>query len=87
MNKRTNVLFVTIDGGGNLPPVLGLAKDMSESGYRVSVLSEPCMEEVIKGLGYDFIPFKSYFTRKDRREDIFKDWNAFRSYPERWVSG
>ncbi len=76
MEKRTNVLFVTIDGGGNLPPVLGLAKDMSESGYRVSVLSEPCMEEVIKELGYDFIPFKSYFTRKDRREDIFKDWNA-----------
>jgi MGT family glycosyltransferase len=76
MKKRTNVLFVTIDGGGNLPPVLGLAKDMSESGYRVSVLSEPCMEEVIKELGYDFIPFKRYFTRKDRREDIFKDWNA-----------
>lgn len=76
MEKRANVLFVTIDGGGNLPPVLGLAKEMSESGYRVSVLSEPCMEEVIIDLGYDFIPFKTYFTRKDRREDIFKDWNA-----------
>ena len=76
MKKRTNVLFVTIDGGGNLPPVLGLAKDMSENGYRVSVLSEPCMEEVIKELGYNFIPFKRYFTRNDRREDIFKDWNA-----------
>jgi MGT family glycosyltransferase len=76
MKKRTNVLFVTIDGGGNLPPVLGLAKDMAERGYRVSVLSEPCLEEVIKELGYNFIPFKSYFTRVDRREDIFKDWNV-----------
>lgn len=76
MEKRVNVLFVTIDGGGNLPPVLGLAKDMSESGYRVSILSEPCMEEVIRDLGFNFIPFQRHFTRKDRKEDIFKDWNA-----------
>lgn len=67
---------MTIDGGGNLPPVLGLAKEMSENGYMVSVLSEPCMEELITELGYYFIPFTRYFTRKDRQEDLFKDWNT-----------
>lgn len=76
MKKGSNVLFVTIDGGGNLPPVLGLAKDLTERGFRVSVLSEPCLEKVITDMGYHFIPFRQYFTRKDRRDDIFKDWNA-----------
>jgi len=76
MKKGANVIIVTIDGGGNLPPVLGLAKDMYENGYAVSVLTEPCLEEIIKDMGYNFIPFTRYFTRKDRREDIFKDWNT-----------
>lgn len=76
MKKQANVLFVTIDGGGNLPPVLGLAKDLADSGYQVSVLSEPCMEELIRNLGYNFIPFQRHFTRKDRKEDIFRDWNV-----------
>lgn len=76
MKNQANVLFVTIDGGGNLPPVFGLARDLSKSGYRVSVLSEPCMEGVIRSLGYNFISFNRYFTRKDRKEDIFRDWNA-----------
>lgn len=74
--KSENVLFVTIDGGGNLPPVLGLAKELSERGHKVSILTEPCLEELIISLGYNFIPFRRYFTRKDRGEDVFRDWNA-----------
>jgi MGT family glycosyltransferase len=76
MKKQENVLFVTVDGGGNLPPVLGLAKDLAENGYMISVLSEPCMEELIRSLGYQFISFQRYFTRTDRKEDIFRDWNV-----------
>ena len=76
MKNRGTALFVTIDGGGNLPPVLGIARDLAEKGYRISVLSEPCMENMIRTLGYHFIPFKRHFTRQDRKEDIFKDWNV-----------
>lgn len=76
MKKQANVLFVTVDGGGNLPPVLGLAQDLSERGYRISVLTEPCMEELVESLGYHFIPFQKHFTRRDRTEDLFKDWNV-----------
>jgi MGT family glycosyltransferase len=76
MKKQRNVLVVTIDGGGNLPPVLGIAQDLMENGYRVSVLTEPCMEETIRDYGFNFIPFKRHFTRTDRKEDIFKDWNV-----------
>lgn len=71
-----NILFVTIDGGGNLPPVFGIAKELSDRGHKVSVLSEPCMEPMIRHLGYAFIPFRRHFTRKDRTEDIFQDWNV-----------
>jgi len=78
MKKQANILFVTIDGGGNLPPVLGLARRLTEKGHRVWVLSEPCMEEVISEMGFSFIPFRKHFTRKDRTEDIF--W--IRMYPQ-----
>jgi len=76
MKNRTNVLLVTIDGGGNLPPVFGIARDLSENGYGVTVLSEPCMEEVVTEMGFHFIPFRKHFTRADRKEDIFMDWNV-----------
>jgi MGT family glycosyltransferase len=76
MKKQEKVLFVTIDGGGNLPPVLGLAQDLAENGYMISVLSEPCMEDLISSLGYNFISFQKHFTRTDRKEDIFRDWNV-----------
>jgi MGT family glycosyltransferase len=76
MKSKKNILFVTIDGGGNLPPVLGLAEKLHKRGYQVSVLTEPCLEELIISLGYQFIPFQQHFTRKDRKEDIFKDSNV-----------
>jgi len=56
--------------------VLGLASELSENGYRITVLSEPCMKETIGSLGYNFIPFQRHFTRKDRKEDLFRDWNV-----------
>ncbi|MFD2203352.1 glycosyltransferase [Shivajiella indica] len=76
MEKKSNYLFVTIDGGGNIPPVLGLANGLRERGHQVTILTEPCLEPVITSLGLNFISFKEYFTRTDRKEDICKDWNA-----------
>lgn len=76
MQKQIKYLFVTIDGGGNIPPVLGLAKRLSDKGHQVNVLTEPCLEIPVKTLGLGFIPFQEHFTRTDRKEDICKDWNA-----------
>jgi MGT family glycosyltransferase len=73
MKNQSNVLFITIDGGGNLPPVLGLAKRLAKAGHIIWVLSEPCMEELILSMNFNYLPFNNYFTRKDRTEDIFKD--------------
>ncbi len=76
MEKQLNILLVTIDGGGNIPPMLGLAKRLSSRGHQVNVLSEPCLEQAVKSYGLNFISFNKYFTRTDRTEDILRDWNA-----------
>ncbi len=74
MLHKPSYLFVTIEGGGNTAPVLGVARKLHVQGCRVDVLSEPCMEEVVKSAGLGFIPFKEYFTRTDMAEDVFHDW-------------
>lgn len=69
-------LFVTVDGGGNIPPVLGLAKKLADKGHKVNVLTEPCLKAPLESMGLGFISFKHHFTRTNRKEDICKDWNA-----------
>lgn len=76
MQNPKNYLFVTVDGGGNIPPVLGLAKRLVDKGHRVLVLTEPCLQIPVESMGMVFISFKKHFTRTDRKEDICKDWNA-----------
>ena len=76
MKKQLNFLFATIEGGGNIPPVLGVARRLLERGHRVRVLTEPCLETVIRNHGLEFIPFREHFTRTDRQEDFIRDWNA-----------
>ena len=73
---QKNFLFVTLEGGGNVPAVLGFAKRLKSRGHRVRVLTEPCLQEAVQSAGLDFIPFRQYFTRTDRTQDIFGDWNA-----------
>jgi MGT family glycosyltransferase len=76
MIRAQHFLFVTFDGGGNVPPVLGLAKRLSQRGHQVTVLSEPCLEAPVRAYGLTHIPFRKHFTRINRKEDICKDWNA-----------
>lgn len=76
MDRQKNFLFVTIEGGGNIPPVLGLARRLAERGHRVRVLAEPCLQQAVEKNGLAFLPFTEYFTRSDRHEDIFGDWKS-----------
>ena len=74
--KSLNILFITLDGGGNLPPVFGLANLLAARGHRIRILSEPSMEAAISKQGFKFSSFQKLFQRTDRTEDIFNDWNA-----------
>jgi MGT family glycosyltransferase len=75
MNAK-HYLFVTFEGGGNVPPVLGAARRMVERGHAVTVLTEPCLEEAVRATGADFTPFRRYFDRTDRTKDLIADWDA-----------
>jgi len=76
MEGMKSFLFVTWEGGGNVPPVLGLARRLHERGHNIRILTEPCLKEAVSAIGAEFISFKKSFVRTDRNVDIIKDWNS-----------
>jgi len=66
-------LFVTWEGGGNVPPVLGLARRLVSRGHRVRVLTEPALKTAVEEAGARLVPFTEHFTRTDRSEDMLRD--------------
>lgn len=69
-----NALIVTIEGGGNVPPVLNLIKQLVNKGHSVSVLTESWYKSLIEKSGAKHIPFKEHFIKTDRTKDMFDDW-------------
>ena len=66
-------LFVTFEGGGNLPPVLGVARRLAARGHDVRVLTEPCLRGAVEAAGARFVPFTRHFTRAERTTDLIGD--------------
>jgi UDP:flavonoid glycosyltransferase YjiC (YdhE family) len=52
-----NILFVTWDGGGNLPPALGIAAELRDRGEQVRFLGHEQQREAIESTG---LRFESY---------------------------
>ncbi len=73
---RRSYLFVTWDGGGNVPPVLGVARRLAARGHAVRVLTEPCLADAVNQAGAGFVPFTRHFTRARLGEDLMGDWQA-----------
>lgn len=73
MNTELSFLFVTLEGGGNVPPMMGLASALQERGHRISFLAEPCMESTVRSKGHEFLAFKEHFNRADTGTDLFED--------------
>jgi MGT family glycosyltransferase len=71
-----NILIVTIEAGGNVPPVLNAIRQLSAAGHHVVVLGEPCLKELAEKAGAGFTPFTEYFTKTDRKLDMFEDWKS-----------
>lgn len=53
-----NVLFVTWDGGGNVPPALGIAAKLHDRGERVRFLGHEQQRAVVEGAGFHFEPYR-----------------------------
>lgn len=73
MPPPRSFLFVTFEGGGNVPPVLGLARRLAERGHDVRVLTEPCLRPAVEALGGRFLALPPPFARQDRTEDLIGD--------------
>lgn len=70
------ILLVTIEAGGNLPPVLFLIRQLINRGHSVNVLGEPCLQTLVEDAGASFVSFKEYFIKTDRKKDMFEDWKS-----------
>lgn len=53
----SNLLFVTWDGGGNVPPALGIAAELQDRGHRVRVMGHLVQHAQVEGAGLDFTAF------------------------------
>lgn len=50
-------LFVTWDGGGNVPPALGIAAELQRRGHTVRVMGHPQQQTQVEAAGLAFTPY------------------------------
>lgn len=69
-------LFVMFEGGGNVPPQIGIARRLVARGHVVRVLSDPAVEPDARAAGCDFAAFRSAprHNCRSRTDDRVKDW-------------
>lgn len=51
------LLFVTWDGGGNVPPALGIAGELAARGHSIRFLGHPSQEAQLRQAGHDFTAY------------------------------
>jgi UDP:flavonoid glycosyltransferase YjiC (YdhE family) len=68
----SNVLFITWDGGGNVPPALGIAAELQQRGHRVRVMGHPVQHAEVTATGLEFTGFHTArpFTAIDTNTPI-----------------
>jgi UDP:flavonoid glycosyltransferase YjiC (YdhE family) len=71
-------LFVMWEGGGNVPPQLGLARKLVARGHQVRVLTEPSVREDVLATGASYGSFTRAPHRQDRspQSDLVRDFDA-----------
>lgn len=53
----SSILFITWDGGGNVPPLLGIAAELKARGHLVRVMGHAQQADFVAGAGLRFVPF------------------------------
>ena len=74
----TRYLLATWDGGGAVPPELGVARRLVDRGHEVRVLGDPTLRDQALATGASFVPWETAPHRitGDHSEDIVKDWEV-----------
>ncbi|PNY79598.1 glycosyltransferase [Deinococcus koreensis] len=79
MNQTAQTfLFVLWEGGGNIPPLLDLARRLRERGHAVRVMSDACNEVEVRASGCAFVPYTTAPSRPDKSpaSDLVNDASA-----------
>ncbi len=73
-----NILFTTWEGGGNIPPVLTVARKLRARGHRVRLMSDRVNAEDAAAAGLAFHPWQTAPSRPDRQPTScpLRDWEA-----------
>lgn len=71
-------LFAAMEGGGNAPPVLGLAQRLAARGHEVRLLGDPALAEDARRQGLTLVPFRHapHHNFRSRERDRVRDWAA-----------
>src|SRR5580704_19051227 len=71
-------LLTSWDGGGNVPPELGIARRLVERGHQVHVLADPTISDEAHAAGCTFSAWRRapHHTTLDPAEDLLKDWES-----------
>jgi MGT family glycosyltransferase len=74
--KARRFLFVMLEGGGNVPPQLGVARRLRARGHQVRVLGDPAIEAEVRAAGCEHAPFRAapHHNLRSREHDLVRDW-------------
>ena len=79
-------LLATIDGGGTIPPEIGLARRLVERGHHVLVLADPTVENEALAAGCTFTPWRTAPHFRSIEEQTALMWEIQRrSGPRQFV--
>ena len=78
MSESSRFLFTLWDGGGNVPPALGLARRLIERGHSVRLLADPTVADEARAIGAEHTSWVRAPHRKTRlpEDDIVKDYES-----------
>ena len=78
MNMPRRFLMPMWEGGGTIPPELGVARRLVARGHSVHVLGDPTIREQAVAAGCSFSPWQRapHRTALDPAQDLMKDWET-----------
>jgi len=76
--RSRRFLVASWEGGGNVPPELGVARRLVAQGHQVHVLADPTIGAAAEKAGCTFSPWRRapHRTSLDPAEDLLKDWET-----------
>lgn len=77
MSAAKSFLLATWEGGGSVPPMLELARQLAERGHRVRVMSDACNRAESEAAGARFIAWSRAPSKpkRSREFDTWDDWS------------